>query len=184
MLGSAIHDAREHRGLPSGRWEALSADAAGRIRHVEFHGVDVTIQDVVAKQGRYHLDGDELHFGYEAGLEEIVPIRFECNALVADRADVRLYFSTRQPEDRAYPPIVGRWGMRNRGTQMNWDLSPDGTFRIQNIERDQSATMEAVKGGIKVTGWGEEWKIRRAHNHLFVTKDGVETEYKRAPPVR
>jgi hypothetical protein len=184
MISESIRDAHAHRGLPSGSWESVSADAAGHTRHVEFHDVYIAMPDQVVKQGRYHLDGDELHFDYDKGAEESVPVRFECDTLVADRPDGRLYLSTPQWEGRAYSPIVGHWWMRNRGTRVNWDLRPDGTFRIQNIENDNWARMEPIEGGIKVSWSGEEWKIRHAHNHLLVTKDGVELEYKHAPPVR
>jgi hypothetical protein len=167
-----------HRGLPSGAWESVSVDANGRINRLEFDDRAVRSQDVLVKQGHYHLEDDRLHFMYESEPDQVAAVHFECDMMVVDWPDGPVKLGSPQMH-HAYPPVVGRWGTR----WQEWDLRPDGSLRMEKVEDGPKGTMQRVKGGIKVSWSPDPWHIRREHGRLFITKNGSTIEYKQSSPV-
>lgn len=184
VAGVAIHDAVAYRGLPPGSWESVSADPSGRINRLEIEDGYLWNYDVVRKQGRYLVQGSQLHFIYDTEPEQVTSFHFECETMIADRPAGPLRFRVSKMEDRAQPPIVGLWSTPPAGDRVMWDLRPDRTFRSEKIDHRQSGSMQRVKDGFKVAVSGDQWQSRRERDRLFITKNGQTVEYKRSSPVR
>jgi hypothetical protein len=199
-LAPILGGASEGTATPSnpmlGNWESVRTQTPGRIDidGLEFRPVMpgagfrysgfVTRMSVVIQRGTYRVDGGTLHLNQlGGGLDDIVPVGFECDALIAVTS-TRAYKlkSTGDQPRRASPPIVGRWVESSEGSQTDWDYKPDGTYEQKSVDSSKTGIFAKTKKGVKVTfgsGATEDWEVHVNRGHLFISIGGNVTEYKK-----
>jgi hypothetical protein len=163
----------------TGEEEVVLADDAYRSRYVER-------RKVVNKSGRYRVEGAMLHVTYGGGgAMEVIPIRFDCDKLIAgDTASTKLA-AIQQPRP-ATDPIVGQWQESHLLGSTTWDFKPDGAFHMRTESR-VVGKFAKTKQGLQVDWMDgspvELWEVRVKNDHLFITVGGSTVEYRRWRPL-
>jgi hypothetical protein len=94
-------------------------------------------REVVNKSGRYRVEGAVLYLTYEGnGATEAIPIRFDCEKLIAgDTASPKLAATPIDQLRPAADPIVSQWQTTHPLGATTWDFKPDSAFYLRTESR-------------------------------------------------
>jgi hypothetical protein len=179
-----------------GNWESSGPGANGktivhRIEFTQYGSVlqgsgNITRRDLTIETGTYTVNPGVLYLSFASGINEAVSLRFECDAILADKSTRIHRLLLRSPKvHRAAAPIVGEWV--ENGSENTWDFEANGGFTLTTTERHQSGSFFDTKAAIKVAVPGtmpEDWQYHFKGSHLIVANAGTSTEYKRTKVIR
>jgi hypothetical protein len=177
-------DPPHYDGPTPGIWESVHPSPDGSFKRISISDF-VSRTDVSIRKGRYRIEDQNLVLG----TAETLPIHFKCASLLLDAVALTL-----DPKDlrRAGSPIVGRW--HSEAGQQTWEFRPDGTFQKEVFSQVESGLVQKTETGFNLqfretgkpfyeakTLYQEDWKVRTAHDHLFITRNGETVEYRPVP---
>lgn len=187
-------------GPMSGIWESVHGLPNGSFRRIWIHGGGVYRRDVFNRKGRYRIDGESLILSFEdlkvgppaeSSIEETVQIRFQCaNLILHDSRIPRVLTPDPAILRRADSPVVGRWNNYSPTEQQAWEFREDGTLQKEASSPAETGFLQKTETGLHIQfktangpgpGYQEDWKIRTASDHLWITRNGETAGYKNVP---
>ncbi len=185
-----------------GSWESIQSQADGAVDRVYIlYGNNIGTVELggwlfkepaFVRTGRYRVDGENLHLQYADNVvpESLVSIRFECDQLILETPAPAHLVLQRRKQDRAFPPIVGRWRSETgAGEAVVYDFRGDGTFQSEKVQDGHDGSYEKGRDGELKVHWtvparrdyDVNWKIHLSKDHLVVESNGVTVKYERRP---
>jgi hypothetical protein len=172
-----------------GKWESLRGLPDGSTENLRFNDRPFAWLDrrtVRTRKGSFRVEQKKLTLTYDSlhtgGTdEEVFSILVRSAATVLrDPRTSRYAYRQGAPGD-ASEPILGRWIRSSIPDAVTLDLRSDGTFEMQENHREGGSfktTKNELKVQISSNGIREEdWQVRTANGHLFLTHDGNTVEY-------
>ncbi|HXP85864.1 MAG TPA: hypothetical protein VN841_14165 [Bryobacteraceae bacterium] len=175
-----------------GKWESRQGLPDGSIESLEFHGWPDSFLErktVRIRRGRFRIEQERLYLADDSlpaspANEEVFSISVRRASMVLRDQTGRRLFRQGGPGDDSQP-ILGRW-TDFVPAGFGLDLRLDGTFELEDTRREAGSfktTKEELKVQFRESGVirEEEWRVRTAHGHLFLTHNGNTVEYQQQP---
>jgi hypothetical protein len=168
-----------------GEWQSVLPSPDGSFARILI-GNGIRRKHVFIRNGRYQIQDQQLLLKFEplrGGIasEQALPFRFVCPGMVLDEL---LLTPVGAPLRPARAPIVGRWF----STTFAWEFRPDGSFQRETLSQNDAENGAFLRQGDGIhvqfrvnsrPGHEEDWKIRTKARHLWITRNGETTEYRR-----
>jgi len=174
-----------------GSWQAVTPRSDGSFERIRLASHNSAAEFSVIKEfachraGRYRIDGNNLHLLYDDNIGRTLPVLLEGSELVLGTpSPVRLLYQGSKENDGT---IAGVWRADDPpGNAVVWQFRVNGRFECDWLTGIRRGNWEQVGNKLKIT-WREgasgndQWTVRTAGGHLFLTVRGKRTEYEKRP---